>query len=628
MYNNSSKAVLFLTISVYLIRTGRLMKQILLLSALLIALCLSAKNRVQPVTIASDKTSGCVPLSVHFSGISPDKNAAWLWDFGNGKTSEEKAPEVFFLQAGVYQVKLLLNGTPAGTKTITVYAVPRVDFTMDKNKACANELLNFTNTSTSANSSIAKCIWGFGDGKTSTETNSRHRYTASGNYNITLVVTDANGCSADKTSYSSITVNQTPQADFKPSVSGSCSEKQQVWFSNLSSGNKLNYSWSFGDGHTSQEMTPSHLFLQGKHNVSLTVKDMNECTSTKTSEVSVTKLKVDFLTSNETPAMGESVKFYSTSNYKGNKWSWDFGDGTISTLHSPEKVYSTAGTYTVKFTLHDGECNETVTKNSYIQVIKATPVTFTSNVTSSCSTPMSVKFRNTTPNAALLLWEFGDGTVSTNTNPEKVFSAPGNYKVTLSVTDSSGYTVKKGVDNYIQSAKPQVRFAGDTFGCAGYPVKFNNFTPNATSYLWNFGDGETSTKKSPTHVYKKNGFYTVSLTANNGELCDSTITLVNYVHIDTIKADFEMIATKSVVPPFVCTFTNTTAPTANMKYIWDFGDGTTETTTNPVHLYDIPGNFNVRLVAYTKSGCSSVKTLQNSFQMGAALNNPVILEGQ
>ncbi|MES2621973.1 MAG: PKD domain-containing protein [Bacteroidota bacterium] len=604
------------------------MKQILLLTSLLISLCLSANNIANAATIASDKTAGCAPLSVHFSGTTSDKNAKWLWDFGNGKTSEEKAPEVFFLQAGVYQVKLSLNGTAAGIKTITVNAAPNVNFTIDKNKACVNEPLNFTNTSTSSNSSIVKSIWGFGDGKASTESNAQHGYTTSGNYNVTLVVTDANGCSADKTSYSSIAVSPIPQADFKPSVSGSCSEKQDVWFSNLSSGNKLNYAWSFGDGNTSEEMTPSHLFLQGKHNVSLTVKDINECTSTKTSEVSVTKLKVDFLTSNETPSMGEPVKFYSTSNYKGNKWLWDFGDGTVSVLHSPEKVYSAAGNYSVKFTLYDGECNETVTRKSYIQVIQATPVSFTSNVTSSCSSPMSVKFRNTTPNAALLLWEFGDGTVSTNANPEKVFNSPGNYKVTLSVTDSSGYTVKKGVDNYIQSAKPQVRFGGDTFGCAGYPVKFNNFTPNATSYLWSFGDGETSTKKSPTHVYKKNGFYSVSLTANNGELCDSTITLSNYVHIDTVKADFEMVATKSVVPPFVCTFSNTTSPKANMKYIWDFGDGTTETSANPVHIYDIPGNFNVRLVAYTKSGCSSVKTLQTSFQMGAALNNAVILEGE
>ncbi len=629
MYNNSYKSIFYQVVFVYRYVNNCDMKNNLFACLLFATTFLSAGGTSSPVKIEADKTSGCVPLTVNFAGKCAEKDANWMWDFGNGTTSNKQTTAVVFLKPGVYEVNLLVNshsGIQSAATVITVSSAPKADFIIEKSKACVNETLNFTNLSTAGSAPIEKNVWGFGDGKTVTSQNPQYRYTTAGNYNVTLVVTDINGCSADKTTYSSITVNPAPLADFKPSVLSSCSESQKVSFKNESKGNGLNYSWAFGDGAISTDETPTHLFAQGKHDVMLTVKDANECSSVAVKNVSVTKLHPDFTASSETPAAGEVVKFYSLSNYKGTAWAWDFGDGTVSNLHNPEKIYSTTGMYKVKFTLMDGVCSESVTKTSYVKVSKGTPVSFTSNVTSSCSSPMSVKFTNTTPNTALALWEFGDGTVSTNPNPEKVFANPGSYKVTLSVTDSSGYTVKKGIENYIQAARPMVRFACDTFGCVGYPVKFYNFTPNATSYLWNFGDGETSMKKDPTHFYKKNGYYSVSLTGKNADQCDSTFTLSNYVHIDSVKVDFEMASMKSAVPPFISSFTNKTQP-ANAKLIWDFGDTSSETTVNPVHLYDTPGSFKVRLVAYTKSGCSGVKVMENSFQMGTTFDEPLVRTG-
>ncbi len=581
-------------------------------------------NEHAAVRVESDKTSGCAPLEVRFLSVSEIKNATWKWSFSNGATSTEKTPTVVFLEAGTYEAKLTVsNGEVSESSSITVTALgsPKTDFKIQKTKACANEPLEFINQTSSPYAPLVSYVWGFGDGKTATEPNAIHAYKEKGNYNVTLVANDANGCASSRTTYSSIEVKPKPVAGFEPSVLSSCKDAEKIAFANQSTGSNLTYSWNFNDNKIVSEVNPVHFFTQGFYQVALAVKDENGCADTMVKRVSVTKLKPDFTSSKESSCAGESVKFINTSAYRGSNYLWEFGDGTISTQRNPNKIYSTPGSYTVKFTLKEGVCSETATKMAYIKVTPGSPVSFKSNNASSCNDVKKVKFENTTPNTALALWEFGDGTVSTEPITEKIFDKTGNFSVGLTVTDSSGCTVKKKEENFIQTSKPMVSFKADTLGCAGAPLRFTNFTPNATSYLWSFGDGETSTSKNPVHIYKKNGYYTVSLSASNSTGCDSMITLANYVHVDNIKVDFEMASTPSAVPPFVCRFKNKTAE-PNMKFVWDFGDGTSEASASPVHIYDTPGNFDVRLVAYNKTGCSNSKVFHHTIEMGTSMNTP------
>lgn len=572
----------------------------------------------ETVKINADKTTGCSPLQVNFS--AQGSGGSLKWDFGNGQKSEGATPSVMFVEPGVYKVKLIENGVETVSE-ITVHPRPVAEFVTDKSKVCANDLVNFTNQSTGA-SPIVNYVWAFGDGKTLNGANvaaASHVYKAAGQYDVSLLVTDANGCMATKTAYSLIQANAKPVADFKPSTTSACSESEEIYFTNLSTGsNKLEYSWAFGDKTTSTQLSPSHVFNQGKYDVALTVKDENGCSSQAIKKIGVTKLKAEFMSEKEQACTGEALKFVNTSNFKGAKWAWDFGDGTASAESNPNKVYNTPGTYSVKFTLIDGDCKQTVSREAYITVRQGARTNFTTDVSNNCNQPVSVKLENKTPNTALTLWNFGDGTVSTQSNPEKVYSQAGNYKVSLEVTDSSGCTIKKEAEKVIHALKPLVGFKADTFACVGSQVKFTNFTPNAASYLWNFGDGQTSTEKNPHHVYTKNGRYDVKLTAF-GDACDSTIILKNYVHVDTLKVDFEMTAaTQTLVPPFLYSFTNKTN-NANLKYMWDFGDGYTEASVNPVHVYNTPGNFNVRLIAYAKNGCTNSKVITNNIQMGTSM---------
>ncbi len=599
------------------------MKSLLLSLSLILSLAVYSGE----VKIQADKTEGCAPLTVNFSSPASGEVVSWSWDFGNGHTSNLQSPSVAFLKPGIYEVNLFVNthkGIGSAGVIITVNAAPNTDFRTDKTKACTGELINFFSESKPGAAPITKYVWSFGDGKTVLGQKAQHQYSASGDYHVTLVVTDVNGCTADKTSYSSLTVYPKPDAAFTASVESSCNETQNIIFSNLSKGNNLKYAWNFGNGKTSKEVNPSFLFFQGKHDVYLITTDGNGCSDSAVKNISVTKLRANFSSSKEEISTGEAVKFINTSNFKGDKWEWNFGDGTFSTANNPEKIYSKPGTYTVSFKVTDRNCTASETKKSFMNVVRGNPVSFKSDVTSSCNTPVHVKFQNTTPNTAVSLWEFGDGTVSNNPNPEKTFSDVGNFNVTLSVTDSSGHTVKKQLENFIQTAKPMVRFTGDTNVCSGYPIKFTNFTPNGTLFTWNFGDGQTSVEKSPSHVFKQDGYYNVTLTASNGNGCDSSVTMK--VHVGPIQADFEVASVSSGVPPFVCTFTNQT-PQPNVKYVWDFGDGSSENSANPVHVYDIPGNFKVRLVAYSKSGCSSSKTIEHSLKIGSNTSKAVVHGG-
>ncbi|MCX6199394.1 MAG: PKD domain-containing protein [Bacteroidetes bacterium] len=574
--------------------------------------------------VLADKTSGCSPLEIHFSATTEIENANWKWTFSNGATSSEKNPSIVFLEAGNYDATLTVTtATQSESSTVKVIALasPKVDFRIEKASACVNEPIQFTNESSASVSPIVSYVWGFGDGKTALEANTQHRYKTNGNYNVTLIATDANGCAASKTTLASLEVKPKPIADFIPSTQSGCKETEQISFVNHSLGNKLNYMWSFNDNKTTSEINPSQIFNQGIHQVALAVKDANGCADTLVKKITVANLKVDFSSSKENTCAGENVKFINTSNYRGSNCNWDFGDGTVSNQRNPNKIYSNPGDYTVKFTVKEGECSETSSKVSYIHVTPGNPVSFKSSTTeASCEPVKKVTFENTTSKSALALWEFGDGTVSTEPRAEKVFDKTGNFSVGLTVTDSSGCTITKREENFIQTAKPMARFAVDTLGCIGSAMRFTNMTPNASSYLWSFGDGETATTKSPYHTYKKNGYYTVSLTAFNNESCDSTVTLKNYVHVDNLKIDFDVVATPSQVPPFVCTFKNKNVQ-PNMKFVWDFGDGTSEASANPVHIYDAPGNFDVRLVGYNKTGCTNSKVIRQSLEMGTSMNS-------
>src|SRR5438876_2304680 len=143
--------------------------------------------------------------------------------------------------------------------------------------------------------------------------------------------------------------------------------------------------------------------------------------------------------------------------------------------------------------------------------------------------PLAVTFtdRSSPGSSAItsVLWNFGDNQSSTVRNPQHTYAAPGNYTISLKVTNSDGSDIDTKAD-YITVANgtlPTAAFtATPTSGPPGMTVQFTDqSTPGSspiTSRSWTFGDGGTFTSQSdtlPSHVYAAIGTYTVSLTVTS-----------------------------------------------------------------------------------------------------------------
>jgi len=131
--------------------------------------------------------------------------------------------------------------------------------------------------------------------------------------------------------------------------------------------------------------------------------------------------------------------------------------------------------------------------------------------------PCVVSFINYSTNASSYLWEFGDGSSSTEIDPTHTYATGGTFNVKLSATGKGG---SKQISKSITIANPvSLPVSNFTFSggnqFAPSNIVFNNTSTNATTYLWDFGDGQTSTLQNPNHVYNSGGTFNVSLTSYN-----------------------------------------------------------------------------------------------------------------
>lgn len=255
---------------------------------------------------------------------------------------------------------------------------------------------------------------------------------------------------------------------------------------------------------------------------------------------------------------------------------------------------------------------------------QAPVASFTASKTSGCS-PVVVQFTDQSTNSPTSwYWDLGNGGSSTLQNPAASYITPGTYTVILTATNSSGST---NDTNYITVyAAPTVAFtANDTStACGTKTVTFtNSTTPNAggpTLYLWDFGDGDSSTAANPTHTYTSSGTFSVSLVVTNSNGCTQTLTKSNYITVaPTPTIDFTANNTGGCNAPFSVTFTNNT--TGGVSYQWLFGDGNGSTATSPSHTYTATGSYNVSLIATGSNTCSDTLTKNAYINIGSVSAN-------
>ena len=265
-----------------------------------------------------------------------------------------------------------------------------------------------------------------------------------------------------------------------------------------------------------------------------------------------------------------TIQFVDSSTNSPTSWVWSFGDGGSSTSQNPSHTYTAAGTYTVTLTATNEAGSNTVTKTDYISIDLAVPVaSFVTNITSGPE-PLTVNFTDTSTNSPTeWSWSFGDGYTSTTQNATHTYTGTGIYTVELTAYNSAGSNVTTESDLITvanEVTPPGVSFTADvTQGAVPLTVLFTDTSENSpTSWLWSFGDGESSTLQNPSHTYSTSGTYTVKLTAANAG-GSNEVTRTTYITVtgSTTTTTLQTLSSVTSAPsPTIVTSATTFTPSA------------------------------------------------------------------
>ncbi|HEX6882777.1 MAG TPA: PKD domain-containing protein [Planctomycetota bacterium] len=569
-----------------------------------------------PATVAdftADVTSGTVPLTVSFQDASTPNATSWSWDFGDGTGSLERDPVHTYLAAGLYDVSLAvtsptgadLRGRPAFVEVLE--PAPVAAFTGTPETGFAPLLVQFTDESQGP---VSAWSWDFGDGTSSRDPSPAHPYAQPGLYSVTLTVTGSGGTDTLVRSAYVQVEDPAPQAAFS-AIPTSGLAPHAVQFSDASSGLVTSWSWSFGDGGSSTEASPEHVYATpGVFDVTLTVTGpAGGDAETRLGLVTVTS-PLPLAGFSGSPTSGTAplaVQFTDASSGTITSRTWDFGDGTGSSEPSPAHTYTAAGTYAVTLTVSGPNGSDGETKVGYVTVTQAAPVAgFTGTPTSGVA-PLAVQFTDASSGPLTSWsWDFGDGTGSGAASPAHVYTTPGTYTVTLMATGPGGSDGETKV-GYVTVAHPApvAGFTGTpTSGVAPLAVQFTDASSGTlTSWSWDFGDGTGSGAASPAHVYTIPGTYSVRLAVSGpGGSSEALATdLVTVLHAAPV-ADFAASPREGYAPLQVA-FSDASTGTVS-AWAWDFGDGQVSTEPSPLHLFELPGSYSVRLVVSGPGGTS------------------------
>ena len=562
----------------------------------------------------ADPAKGPAPLGVQFTDYSTGDVKSWLWEFGDQSQSTSRSPFHTYEKQGTYTVRLTVTGS-RGTDTMTRTGYVQVSAPIQPVKA------NFAGNTTSGTTPLtvkffdrstgspASWFWDFGDNTNSTIQNPVHEYATPGRYSVSLTAGNSLGNNTLLIP-NYITANEPPKpvmAEFNATPTTGATPLD-VRFTDLSSGNVTGWSWDFGDGNHSSVQNPLHTYSrEGTYSVILRVTGAGGSSDSLTKPGYVTTYTRPDANFTGEPRFGDvplPVSFTDSSTGSVQSWTWDFGDGNSTDLENPVHTYFTPGIYTVTLTVRGQGGESTVTRAAYIvagSVPEPVQAEFTANTTSG-NVPLPVRFEDlSTGTISSWSWSFGDGAVSAEQSPVHSYASAGNYTVKLSVSGPGG-SASAEKEGYIRAGTgPQPVKAGftanQTAGAAPLPVRFLDASSGTvTSWLWSFGDGSTSVMQNPEHLYTSAGTYTVSLTAT-GPVNNDTTTGTDFISVTPSPARPVAAFTANQTggnAPLPVQFTDQSTGSVE-SWSWDFGDGTTSVTRNPVKTYAETGSYNVSL---------------------------------
>jgi PKD repeat protein len=565
--------------------------------------------------------------SFEFYNTSVFMGSGWIptynWDFGDG-TFDNTNSSVFnkhYATPGIYTIRVIAIGTngcrDTAYQSIEVLPSPIAAFTA--NTYCGmTAYINNQTTGAIAN------IWHFGTGYYVENNNAAfsNRYYHENWYNISLIAIGANGCKDVTDRGVFPTRVNAPVPNFYYDTLA-CS--RAIRFHNSSIGG-ASASWNFGDGSPlSTDFDPTHVYtVGGTYTVTLTLSNGPFCSAVYTSLVyapqgynlATPKAGLTY----QIAACSNTITASDTSLNSGSR-SWYFDGVLISTSASLIIPNPTVGGHELKLIVSNGVCFDTLRQ---FVLIQAAPISVASHQISSCSRTAVFSSQATSGNT--YNWKFNDageivdsaiGSLVSHT-----FSANGTYYVTLTSTNLTGCSTST-IDTVVVNAgsnplNAAFKFNNATCNCVcNNKILFTNLSTGAgNTYLWNFGDGTSTTQANPNKGFAEAGTYNVTLTAVSPTGCISVASMQVTI-LPTAKGPSASFNTDNQVQCLTgnnFSFYNTSKHMGagwNMKYYWDFGDGTTDSVNTFVFNkhYTVIGTYTVMLVALGSDNCYDTMTM-------------------
>ena len=540
----------------------------------------------------------------------------YYWDFGDQQFSTEPNPVHTYSKTGVYTVCLTIlnNETKCQSKVCKeISYIPATGNYILAEFSYYNDPQNLKVTLNDLSSTNATSwYWTMGDGKILMLQNPVYTYAKAGVYRVCLTVTDTVN-SLSQTACKDIRVGNIACTTISSFSSFIDPVAREVSFYSLAKGNIDSYFWTFGDGTSSTSINPVHYFaVPGYYKVTLVVRNtLSDCIDSYSSFIQVGSVDCRAGFDYSVDPTNNQVSFKDNSKGLVDSYYWDLGDGAYSVEANPVHRYKKADKYMVGQTVIDNTngCMDFIA--NYIQV--GDIVCSADFVTYIDSSNFTAYFTNKVMgNSSALLWSFGDGKFSTESNPVHQFPGEGIYSTGLNT-----YDMVNGCMDYYEEMLligGIGKDCGADFIYSVDPVSLevsfqNNSLGEIAGSTWNFGDeSENSHETNPVHEFPHSGYYNVCLGVINPDGIKNMICkwiLIQGNNTNSCLANFMFFVDSANLK---VKFVDNSFGEPD-KYSWDFGDkssGLESVLKDPEHTYAQKGYYMVKLkIENSLTGCVS-----------------------
>ena len=457
---------------------------------------------------------------VRFTDFSTGSPVSWTWDFGDGSGALEPNVEKKWDEQGIYLVSLTVTNS-AGEQSIqtteitivpeTVLIPPQADFVFDRNTIEVGESVTFESRTVGEADLLE---WDFGDGDSSIGPEATHTYDTAGTFTVTLSASNPAGETVASTVVTVLVGVEPPTAAIA-SLPTSIVNGQFVTLRSASLNEPTRLIWDLGDGTRASGQSVQHQWANpGTYRVRLTAEN-SEGSDTAVADVVVGR-RVDppvsqFTQSATEVLVGERVTFTSLSLNNPTRLIWNFGDDTTANGQTTTKSWSRPGRYRVTLrATNDAGTNRTGVTVTVRAPVDAPVASFDASALV-VEPGQRVSFQDTSSNSPTSwAWDFGDTGTSSNAATSHTWAKPGTYTVRLTVGNEGGTsTAQKQV---LVKSPPSANFRWEADGTV---VSFTDTSwDDPVTWMWDFGDGTTSTQRSPTHEFAP-GVFDVTLLVSN-----------------------------------------------------------------------------------------------------------------